>query len=188
MPIIVNVEETKRKILEEFHRCCQEEPLNAVSMRKIAKNLGMSHAKILYYFESKDALVIEYILQYANQFIIEEYMNDLEKKPQTIKDFLKVIIQGYYTSKDLDSYNQTYLQIYTLSIYDYRISDIIQKAKIKWENSITEYLKQWNIHCSDQQCKAIMVFLDGILIGKLVCHLSYEDAMKTLEEITWWTK
>ena len=60
MPLIVNREEEKRKILMAFEECLSEKTIFNVSLRDIASKAGMTHPKILCYFTSRDELVREY--------------------------------------------------------------------------------------------------------------------------------
>lgn len=53
MPIIVDRDQIRRDILMAFQRCIERKPMMNVSLRDIAAEAGMSHAKLLNYFESK---------------------------------------------------------------------------------------------------------------------------------------
>ena len=59
MPIIVDRDQIRRDILMAFQRCIERKPMMNVSLRDIAAEAGMSHAKLLNYFESKNDLILD---------------------------------------------------------------------------------------------------------------------------------
>ena len=52
MPIIVDKEKVRMEILMAFQRCIETKPIDKVSLRDIAAEAGMSHPKLLNYFEN----------------------------------------------------------------------------------------------------------------------------------------
>ena len=61
MPIIVDRDQIRRDILMAFQRCIERKPMMNVSLRDIAAEAGMSHAKLLNYFESRNDLILAYV-------------------------------------------------------------------------------------------------------------------------------
>ncbi len=61
--------ETRSKILEAAFRRLSTEGYGALSVREIAKDAGVNHALINYYFRTKDQLVIE-VLDVANRRLL----------------------------------------------------------------------------------------------------------------------
>lgn len=68
MPLVVDKEAMRLEILMAFQRCIERKPLTKVSLRDIAAEAGMSHAKLLNYFDSRDALVVSYV-RYTKDFM-----------------------------------------------------------------------------------------------------------------------
>lgn len=68
MPIIVDREQIRTDILMAFERCIERKPMLSVSLRDIAAEAGMSHAKLLNYFESKNDLILAYV-RYTREYI-----------------------------------------------------------------------------------------------------------------------
>lgn len=54
-----------------FERCIERKPMLSVSLRDIAAEAGMSHAKLLNYFESKNDLVLAYV-RYTREYMSEK--------------------------------------------------------------------------------------------------------------------
>ena len=51
MPLIVDKEAVRMEILMAFERCIEKKPMTKISLRDIAEEAGMSHPKLLHYFE-----------------------------------------------------------------------------------------------------------------------------------------
>lgn len=74
MPRIVDKEAIKLEIMEAFARLSDERPLTAISLREIAAEAGMSHTKVLRYFENKNSLHVATV-HWASSFIYDSVMN-----------------------------------------------------------------------------------------------------------------
>ena len=73
MPIIVDKEKVRMDILLAFQRCVEKKPIDKVTLRDIAAEAGMSHPKLLNYFESKDALILSYV-KYTREYMSKHCM------------------------------------------------------------------------------------------------------------------
>lgn len=62
--------DTKTRILDAAYRCLAASGYGALSVREIAKDAGVNHALINYYFGTKDRLVIA-VLDEANRRLLE---------------------------------------------------------------------------------------------------------------------
>ena len=71
MPIIVDRDQIRRDILMAFQRCIERKPMMNVSLRDIAAEAGMSHAKLLNYFESRNDLILAYV-RYTREYMCEK--------------------------------------------------------------------------------------------------------------------
>ena len=71
MPIVVDRDQIRRDILMAFQRCIERKPMMNVSLRDIAAEAGMSHAKLLNYFESKNDLILAYV-RYTREYMCEK--------------------------------------------------------------------------------------------------------------------
>lgn len=76
MPIIVDRDQIRRDILMAFQRCIERKPMMNVSLRDIAAEAGMSHAKLLNYFESKNDLILAYV-RYTREYMCENAASGL---------------------------------------------------------------------------------------------------------------
>ena len=54
MPLIVDKEAVRMEILMAFERCIVKKPMTKITLRDIAEEAGMSHPKLLHYFENRE--------------------------------------------------------------------------------------------------------------------------------------
>ena len=59
MPLVVNKDEIKLQILKAYERLSEQKPLTEISLREVAAEAGMSHTKVLRYFNNKNTLYVE---------------------------------------------------------------------------------------------------------------------------------
>ena len=71
MPLIVDKEAVRKEILMAFERCIEKKPMTKITLRDIAEEAGMSHPKLLHYFENRDDLVVSY-LRYTKDYMTEK--------------------------------------------------------------------------------------------------------------------
>lgn len=161
MPLIVDKEAEKKKILAVFHECCKEQPISSVTMREVARKAGINHQKILYYFHSKNDLLMEYVRSYNEIYGREELLTD--RKLTCIKDVTHAIADYLYSVDRDNSYNVIFSQILTLAYYDEEIYKVREQIYSNWENGIRRLLERNSIPCSDFRIRAILTFVNGIL-------------------------
>ncbi len=68
MPLIVDKEKEKTKILQAFEKCIEEKTIDNITLRDIAAKANMSHPKLLNYFNNKEDLVLSYC-EYAKEYM-----------------------------------------------------------------------------------------------------------------------
>ena len=98
MPIIVDKEKVRMDILLAFQRCIEKKPIDKVTLRDIAAEAGMSHPKLLNYFDSKDTLILSYV-KYTREYMSKHCMewfrahsrNDYESNLAYMNAFMKYV-------------------------------------------------------------------------------------------------
>ncbi len=101
MPAIIDKEKMRKDIMIAFRDCANDKPLVEVSLRDVAKKAGMSHAKVLYYFDSKEDLMIACSLWVESLYkeMIEEWfsthhINDYDSKVLYLDDLFHYLANG----------------------------------------------------------------------------------------------
>lgn len=81
MPAIVDKTAVRMQILDAFQRCITRKPLSQISLRDIAAEAGMSHAKLLYYFQNKQELIVSYV-RYTKDYMTEKCVAWFNEHPR----------------------------------------------------------------------------------------------------------
>ena len=116
MPIIVDKEEVRMDILLAFQRCIEKKPIDKVTLRDIAAEAGMSHPKLLNYFESKDALILSYV-KYTREYMSKHCMEwfkahsrkDYESNLAYMNAFMKYVADAPEGELRPNATTQTYV-------------------------------------------------------------------------------
>lgn len=170
MPLVVDREEEKRKILKAFEECLVDKPIFNVSLRDIAAKAGMTHPKILCYFESKDELVREYC-RYIKTYMYshcESWFNthsplDYVSKKEYLNAFLEYVAKG----DEGETRPSATVQTYVLAKYDNDVNEMIHDEFMEWKALMKRCLVSvFGDNVSDDDAEYMMILISGIFI----CH------------------
>lgn len=83
------------QILEHFRQVVNEEGIHKASVVKIAKKMGVSPNLVLHYFDSKEAMIMEFFDVIMDQYIehLSEVISDIPKGPQRLKILIKTMFR-----------------------------------------------------------------------------------------------
>lgn len=177
IPIVVDKEQIKVDILEALVKCIEKKHLVQISMRDIAKQAKMSHTKILYYYPCKKDLIREYCNYIADLYIkkVDEIIANTQ--PACSKSELyEGIIDAFYSIEFNEIYTNSFIQIYSMGLYDNIIREIVQKTYSHWMKAIGEALAFTDQ--KEEVAQAIFVLLEGVLLYSLNATLTKKDALK----------
>ena len=170
MPLIVDKEKEKKKILDAFEKCLEEKPVFLVSLRDIAKKANMTHPKLLNYFKNKDDLVLAYC-DYIKNFMsihCKEWFethnpNNYKDKNSYMNAFMKYVANGKKGEKRPVATVQTYV----LAKYNNDVKKMIQEEFSSWKNIMKECLiKVYGDEVSDNDSEYLMILISGVFICK----------------------
>lgn len=103
MPRIVDADAIRLQIIKAFQRLSDTRPLPAISLREIAAEAGMSHTKVLRYFEDKNALYVSCV-RYASDCITGAVSAWIDSHPRSLFDsdrsFLDAFLRAILLQKD----------------------------------------------------------------------------------------
>ncbi len=189
MPLIVDKECEKKKILEAFELCLMEKPVFSISLRDIAKKANMTHPKLLNYFESKDDLVLSYcdhiksfMSEHCKKWFEENKPSDYADKIEYMNSFMKYVADG----KDGEKRPIATVQTYVLAKYDADVEKMIKEEFAAWKSLMTECLKNvFGDKAKDSDSEYMMILIagvfichyNGVLSGKINDHLMNASAL-----------
>ena len=135
MPIIVDRDQIRMDILMAFQRCIERKPMMNVSLRDIAAEAGMSHAKLLNYFESKNDLILAYV-RYTREYMSEKCSQwfaghdraDYASNLAYMNAFMDYVANAPAHEQRPNATTQTYV----LARYDPEIGRLVQEEFRAW--------------------------------------------------------
>jgi AcrR family transcriptional regulator len=185
MPIVIDKEKEKRKILDALGECLNDIPLAKVSLRDIAKKAGFSHSKLLVYFGSKEQLLQAF---YEDRFDAYYYgavswfgsrrLNSYSSVAEFYKDFIRYSVTDGIDKKSTNCMTQ----IFGLAKYNPDIENLIRISfsRLRYLFEIT--FKELNIpeEKAASYADAAICFIEGILLCRLL-GFSNEDLLRAVD-------
>lgn len=170
MPLIVDREEEKRKILSAFEECIKEKPIFNISLRDIASKAGITHPKILCYFSSRDELVREYcryIKTYMYTHCENWFKTHSREDYRTKKDYMNGFLEYVMKGNEEETRPTATVQTYVLAKYNSDINKMIKEEFMEWKALMKRCLMLvYGDATSDDDAEFMMILISGIFI----CH------------------
>lgn len=170
MPAIVNKEKMRQDILLAFERCIEKKPLSNISLRDIAKEAGMTHPKLLNYFESRDDLIrcyCRYTQNYMSNHCREWFKSHDLSEYVSDTAYLNAFLQYVADSPPEENRPNATTQFYVLAHYDPTIRELVQDEFQAWRTVMEEYLQMlFGNTVGKKEAEGMMVLIAGIFI----CH------------------
>ncbi len=168
MPLVVNKEEEKKKILLAFEQCLEEKPIFSVSLRDIAKKAHMTHPKLLNYFESKDALVLAYC-DYIKNFMSDHCRTWFANhQPESYPDklaYMNAFMQYVAEGKEGEKRPIATVQTYVLAKYNADVDRMIKEEFHTWRTLMKECLMSvYGDQATDADSEYMMILITGVFI------------------------
>lgn len=185
MPKIVDPIVEKQKIINAFRQCVLKKPLEKVTVRDIAKEAGISHAKIFIYFKSKDEIIVAYARQIAHLYSLtfENIVTSISREKCSKKESLRNLISELYRIDPDNTVERLYAQIYILGQYNEEMRSVVLKAYSDWRNSLQGMLKAFGSADAESEMRSLLVLVEGILIYRMNDTLSQEEALKIVSDL-----
>jgi AcrR family transcriptional regulator len=187
MPLIVDKDEEKRKILDALQNCLDVTPLARISLREIAKEAGFSHSKVLTYYESKDKLMEAFIEDrfeaYSNYVVSWFTENSVEKFGSLEKFFIEFLRHSISEGLKVEHMNAI-VQLYSFAKYDEELRIQTQKSfdQLKYLLEITFKAYGTEPDKIKMYVNSAICFIEGFLICKHLDVLSTEEMLDSVIE------
>lgn len=170
MPAIVDKESVREDILKAFRRCIANKPIDKITLRDVAEEAGMSHAKLLYYFDSRDDLVYSY-MKFSRGYLISRYEDwfdshsraDYDSDMAFFNDFMRFVVDGNPADSQLNGIIQTYV----LAQYNDKVRQLLADEYEAWLFALRRSLrKAFGRDCDPRIAEALMI----VASGAYICH------------------
>lgn len=168
MPKIVNKEEMRMDILLAFQRCIEKKSIERISLRDIASEAGMSHPKLLNYFDNKDELILCYV-KYTKEYMSKHCMNwfmthsrsSYETNLAYINDFMKYVADAPEGELRPNATTQTYV----LGHYSEEIGKMVTEVFREWREVMENCLVSiYGVEAGKKEAEAMMILIAGTFI------------------------
>lgn len=168
MPLIVDKEAVRMEILLAFQRCIDKKPLTNISLRDIAAEANMSHAKLLNYFDNKDELLVSYV-RYTREFMSEKCIQwflehdraQYESNIAYMNAFMSYVARGRVGEKRPNATTQTYV----LAHYNERVAQLIKEEFAEWRAVMERCLKTiYGDEVGAREAEGMMILIAGTFI------------------------
>lgn len=168
MPIIVDKEKVRMDILMAFQRCIEKKSIDRISLRDIAAEAGMSHPKLLNYFENKDELILCYV-KYTKEYMSKHCMNwfmthsrkDYESNLAYMNAFMKYVADAPEGELRPNATTQTYV----LGHYSKEIGRLVTEEFHEWREVMENCLAAiYGEDVGKKEAEAMMILIAGTFI------------------------
>ena len=132
-----------QEILEAASRVITEKGLAETRIQDIAEECGVSPGLILYYFESKDRLLVE-ALTYANDQFYLQTARELRKMPSAkdrLRRAIELTVPGYLPEYNLLDEWALWLEIWVRALRDPEIAKEREGLDRRWAQFIAEVIR-----------------------------------------------
>ena len=168
MPAIVDHDEVRMQILKALQRCIENKPFNQIPLRDIAAEAGMSHAKLLYYFKSKQELLVSYV-RYTKDFMTEKCVAWFSEHPRADYEsnlaYMNAFMEYVAGGKEGEIRPNATTQTYVLAQYDPEIGRLVQEEFLEWRTIMEQCLvKIYGPEIGAREVEAMMILISGTFI------------------------
>lgn len=166
--MVVDKSAVRHNILMAFQRCIEKKPMMNISLRDIAAEAGMSHANLLNYFPSRDALVQSYVrytkdfmTDKCRQWFAEHDRNDYESNLAYMNAFMAYVADGKVGEERPNATTQTYV----LTHYNDEIAALVREEFMEWRSVMEQCLiSVYGESVGRQEAEAMMILIAGTFI------------------------
>lgn len=168
MPLVVDKDTVRSEILSAFEACLADKPMDRITLRDIAAQAGMTHPKLLNYFQSKDDLVLayceyakRYMTQHCEQWFAAHKSKDFSSPLDCMNAFMQYVAEGGST----ENRPQATMQTYVLAKYNGEIQKMVSGEFAEWRDIMLTCLKEIYGDCvSSAQAEAMMILITGTFV------------------------
>ncbi len=168
MPAIVDREAVRKSILDALERCIRQKPLSKVSLRDIAKEAGMSHVNLLYYYESRDDVIrnyVKYTQDYMSEKCIEWFHTHNRSEYDSNIDYMNAFMSYVANGQVGEVRPSATTQTYVLGHYDSEIRKMIFGEFALWRAVMEKCLHEiYGDDVGSEEAEAMMILISGTFI------------------------
>lgn len=167
MPLIVDKDAVRRDILLAFERCMEKKPMPSVSLRDIAAEAGMSHAKLLHYFESREAITVAYV-RYTREYMSEKCKAWFASHPRGDYEsnlaYMNAFMEYVANAPAGETRPRATTQTYVMGQYSEEIARLVAEEFAEWRAVMEQCLTRIYGEERPREAEAMMILIAGTFI------------------------
>lgn len=168
MPAIIDKEKMRWDIIMAFERCIETKPLSNISLRDIATEAGMTHPKLLNYFQSKNDLIVHYC-KYTKDYMTEHcktwFLTHDRKNYDSNLNYLNAFMEYVAEGNSNENRPNATTQFYVLGYYDSTINQLIQNEFQDWKDTMTQCLIEiYGKDVGEKEAEVMMILVSGTFV------------------------
>ena len=168
MPLIIDKDLEKQKILSAFEECLVEKPLFNISLRDIASKANMTHPKLLNYYNSKDSIVIaycDYIKNYMSLHCKKWFKEHSPKSYSSRIDYMNAFMEYVANGVPDEKRPIATVQTYVLAKYNSDVNKMIKDEFSSWKNLMKNCLTSvYGNSITDNEAEYMMILIAGVFV------------------------
>jgi len=180
-------EERREQILEALYRCLLKKPFKETSIKDIAREAGVNHGVLHYYFSDKEEILLKFL-----DHLIERYKSDYlrwmaARAPagtpggEVLDEMFSFAVKKITLNRKLSA---LFVEIWEISLYNKKIRSKLQRVYREWIEvlnlSLTEMIGD------EKKARplsvAIIAFLEGISLFAVILDRKEYPIGNMLEE------
>ena len=168
MPLIVDHAAVRRGILMAFQKCLETKPITEVTLRDIAAAAGMSHSRLLYYFENRRELVLEYV-RFTRDYMTEKCVEWFAEHPRqdygSNLDYMNAFMEYVAAGRPGEKRPSATTQTYVLAHYDAEVAQLVMSEFAQWRQVMEKCLVDvYGGEVGAREAEAMMILIAGTFI------------------------
>lgn len=184
MPLVVNKDEIKLQILKAYERLSRQKPLTEISLRDIAAEAGMSHTKVLRYFNNKNTLYVE-----GARWATDMMVNDVQQWFDT-HSFRDYADERQYIDSLFDDVRcagsgsispRSIVMTCALAAYSEELKEVIQEAYSRLQSVFQSSLEAaFKRPLTQQEVYSVSIIFSGVFFSAANESMPYDSGVQIL--------
>jgi AcrR family transcriptional regulator len=182
-----NIQEERRlQILKALDSCLQEKSFEKTSIKDIAREAGVNHGVLHYYFSSKEDILLNYI-----DYVIDDYRTQVKDllgskdvarlgKRELIEEIFSFINDRITLNKGL---SRIFVEIWEIALYHDAVRAKLREAYMRWFDELVANLGRYigDRKFAIQVSIAMVAFWEGMALFSTIFEPGELDIKEVLK-------
>ncbi|HNR87664.1 MAG TPA: TetR/AcrR family transcriptional regulator [Spirochaetota bacterium] len=176
MPKLVDHDEYRRELLEKCFSIFTRKGFSGVTMREIAKEIGVSTGTLYHYFPTKES-IMEHMFSYVQETNVNAFTTITETL-DSVPEKLDLFVEKW---KEFGAFYQS-MMLLAIDVLRNMSSEDSEKIFTNFSNHYTGAMAR-ELHVSEDEARALFIYLLGIILHSLLTprFMPYERQIDILK-------